>query len=204
MFATATNADILQGKTAVVGKELITGTMKDNSGKLVTGTFDSGGSNYVRGKIPEDGHYDTSSILRVPVTNLVSGNIRSGVNIGGVVGTYSGTLFTGTVTVKIVRMRDTSTTITGYSNLQNKVGTEYVVSYSNSSDYNYLVRKRSVSGSSHGSLIDVGTYKSLDEILLTLYIEGGIITKPLYTQISIPGHTILWGSYSEDNMVFVK
>lgn len=88
--ATATSADILQGKTAVVGKELITGTMKDNSGKLVTGTFDSGGANFIKGKIAEGGYYDASSILQIPVSNLVSGNIRNGVNIGGVVGSFSG------------------------------------------------------------------------------------------------------------------
>lgn len=97
--ATATSADILQGKTAVVGKELITGIMKNNSGKLITGTFDSGGSNFIKSKVPEDGYYDTSSILQVPVANLVSGNIRSGVNIGGVVGNYSASVISRPVSV---------------------------------------------------------------------------------------------------------
>lgn len=87
--ATATNTDILLGKTALVGKELITGTMKNNSGKLITGAFDSGGTNFIKGKIPESGFYDQDSILQIPVANLVSRNIVRGITIGGVTGTYT-------------------------------------------------------------------------------------------------------------------
>lgn len=118
--ATASAANILFGKTAVVGKELITGTMKDNSGKLITGSFKSGGTKYIRGSIPEDGYYNKSSILQVPVTNLTASNIRNGINVGGVVGTYSGDLFSGEVVVKIDQIRDSSATITGYSDLGKK------------------------------------------------------------------------------------
>lgn len=85
--ATATGADILQGKTAVVGKELITGTMPEKSGQTVNGTFVSGTTGYITGKISQEGHYTTNSRLKIPVTNLAAGNIKKGVNIGGVVGT---------------------------------------------------------------------------------------------------------------------
>ena len=89
--ATATGADILQGKTAVVGKELITGTMPEKSGQTVNGTFVSGTTGYITGKISQEGHYTTNSRLKIPVTNLAAGNIKKGVNIGGVTGTLSPT-----------------------------------------------------------------------------------------------------------------
>lgn len=200
--ATASAANILFGKTAVVGKELITGTMKDNSGKLITGSFKSGGTKYIRGSIPEDGYYNKSSILQVPVTNLTSSNIRNGINVGGVVGTYSGDLFSGEVVVKIENIRDTFTTITGYSDLGNKIGVQYLVSYK--TDHSgWLVRKRSVRCSTKGTITEVGTYKSLSEIELNLTIDKGLITKSQYTLISVLHHTILWGDYSEDFNVFV-
>lgn len=89
--ATASSADILQNKTAVVGKELIIGTMPEKAGLTVDGTFDSGSTGYITGKIPQDGHYSISSKLKIPVSNLSAGNIRNGVNVGGVRGTYAGT-----------------------------------------------------------------------------------------------------------------
>lgn len=200
--ATASAANILFGKTAVVGKELITGTMKDNSGKLITGSFKSGGTKYIRGSIPEDGYYNKSSILQVPVTNLTASNIRNGINIGGVVGTYSGDLFSGEVVVKINRIRDSSATITGYSDLGKKIGLEYIISHKTDNS-GWLVRKRSVTSSTQGTITEVGTYNSLSEIELNLTIDKGLITKPLYTSISVLNHTILWGNYSEDHNVFV-
>ncbi len=85
--ATATSKDILQGKTAVAGKELITGSMPDKTGQTVNGTFYSGTTGYITGKIAQEGHYATNSKLKIPVSNLTAGNIKKGINIGGVVGT---------------------------------------------------------------------------------------------------------------------
>lgn len=104
--ATATSADILQGKTAVVGKELVTGSMPEKANQTVNGTFDSGTAGYITGRISQAGHYSTTSKLKIPVTNLAAANIKKGVNIGGIVGTYEtpappGTGFNGTITVSI-------------------------------------------------------------------------------------------------------
>jgi len=53
----------------------------------VNGTFYSGTTGYITGKIAQEGHYATNSKLKIPVSNLTAGNIKKGINIGGVVGT---------------------------------------------------------------------------------------------------------------------
>ncbi len=92
----ATAAQVLAGKTfSTASLSNATGTMVDNSGKTstssyVAGTFRSGTTGYVFAS-PTAGYCSANTYIRVPVTNLSAGNIKKGVNIGGVAGTYNPT-----------------------------------------------------------------------------------------------------------------
>lgn len=89
----ATAAQVLSGKTfSTASLSNATGTMTDNSAKTstssyVTGTFKSGTTGYVFAT-PTAGYCSASTYIRVPVANLSAVNIKKGVSIGGVVGTY--------------------------------------------------------------------------------------------------------------------
>lgn len=85
--ATATAAELLSGKTAYVRGTKITGTMP-NKGS-VTGEIDSVDENYT---IPM-GFHDGSGKVNISAAEkakIVAGNIKSGIEILGVTGTYSG------------------------------------------------------------------------------------------------------------------
>lgn len=83
---TAAVAEILAGKTAHARGALLTGTMPNRGSAAVTVSDTSGTT------IPQ-GYYDGSgkaSIDEASATNLIAGNIKEGVEILGVTGTYSG------------------------------------------------------------------------------------------------------------------
>lgn len=85
--ATATAAEILSGATAYVNKNKITGTMTNNG--AVTGTITTVSQQYT---IPQ-GFHDGSGKVSISATEqakIIAGNIKSGVQILGVTGTYSG------------------------------------------------------------------------------------------------------------------
>lgn len=81
--ATATAATILSGQTAGVKGSMVTGTMTNNGGwsKSITST--------AAVTVPS-GYHDGSGKVQVSDTDLIAGNIKSGVNILGVTGTYAG------------------------------------------------------------------------------------------------------------------
>lgn len=86
--ATAAVAEILQGKTAYVRGQKLTGTMKNNS--AVAGTISSKDEQYT---VPQ-GYYDGSGKVGIVDTEkekLVPANIREGITLLGVEGTMSGT-----------------------------------------------------------------------------------------------------------------
>lgn len=86
--ATATVAEILQGKTAYVRGQKLTGTMKNNS--AVAGTISSKDEQYT---VPQ-GYHDGSGKVGIVDTEkekLVPANIREGITLLGVEGTMSGT-----------------------------------------------------------------------------------------------------------------
>jgi hypothetical protein len=92
--ATATAADILSGKTAYTSTGKITGTIAFQNAKTITpGTS----------KITaiSKGYYASGSVIVSGSSNLAAANIKSGVNIFGVVGTYAGTADT-TIEDKLV------------------------------------------------------------------------------------------------------
>ena len=103
---TAAVAEILTGKTAYARGTKLTGTMPNNGS--VTGTIDEVAEEYT---IPM-GFHDGSgkvSISSTEAAKIVAGNIKSGVEILGVTGTYSGEAIT--AQSKNVTPRTTAQTI---------------------------------------------------------------------------------------------
>lgn len=81
--ATATNAEILYSKTAYVNGSKITGQMPNRG--AVTATITS-----LTPYTIQNGYHDGSGTVSVDSTNISAGNIKSGVTILGIEGTYSG------------------------------------------------------------------------------------------------------------------
>ena len=89
--ATASAADILSGSTAYVGGNKVTGSMTNNGS--VTGTITTKAQQYT---IPT-GYHDGGgkvSIASTEQNKIIAGNIKSGVTILGVEGTYTGEAIT--------------------------------------------------------------------------------------------------------------
>lgn len=85
--ATAVAAEILSGKTAYKAGSKLTGTMTNNGG--VTGTISTVAGQYT---VPQ-GYHDGSGKVGIDATEqakIIAGNIKDGVVILGVTGTYSG------------------------------------------------------------------------------------------------------------------
>ncbi len=85
--ATAVAADILSGSSAYVNGNKITGTMVNNG--AVTGTITTKAQQY---SIPV-GYHDGSGKVSISTTEqnkIIASNIKSGITILGVEGTYSG------------------------------------------------------------------------------------------------------------------
>lgn len=85
--ATATAAEILATKTAYVNKNKITGTMPNNG--AVTGTISTVAGQYT---VPQ-GYHDGSGkvgLASAEQAKIIAANIKQGITILGVVGTYSG------------------------------------------------------------------------------------------------------------------
>lgn len=90
--ATALASDILSGKTAYVNGVKRTGTMTNRG--AVTNTITTQGGTYT---IPS-GYHNGSGKVTANFSNLIASNVKSGVNIGGVVGTFTNGVSTTTVT----------------------------------------------------------------------------------------------------------
>ena len=85
--ADATAAEILYGKTAYVNKNKLTGSMPNRGG--VTGTISTVDGTYNI----QSGYHDGSGTVEIDSTEqakIIEGNIKSGVEILGVTGTYTG------------------------------------------------------------------------------------------------------------------
>ena len=85
--ATASASEILSTKTAYVNKSKITGSMP-NRGQ-VTGTISTKAGTYTI----QNGYHDGSGTVGISSTEqakIIAGNIKSGITILGVEGTYSG------------------------------------------------------------------------------------------------------------------
>lgn len=85
--ANATAAEILSGKTAYVNKNKLTGTMPNRGG--VTGTISTVAGTYSI----QAGYHDGSGTVSIDNTEqakIIASNIKDGVEILGVTGTYTG------------------------------------------------------------------------------------------------------------------
>ncbi|MCR8645575.1 hypothetical protein NV379_23330 [Paenibacillus sp. N1-5-1-14] len=76
--------DVLSGKDAFVNGVKRVGTMTNNG--IVNQTIAT-----QNGQLSLNGYYSTGSMITASFPNLVAGNIKSGVNIGGVVGNFNPT-----------------------------------------------------------------------------------------------------------------
>lgn len=96
---TALVGEILDGKTAAVGGSVIVGTMPNRG--AVTGTISTVSGTYT---IPQGCHdgSGTVSILATEQAKIIAGNIKSGVEILGVTGTYTGEAITAQTKSNIV------------------------------------------------------------------------------------------------------
>lgn len=85
--ANATAAEILSGRTAYVNKNKITGEMTNNG--AVSGTISTKAGTYT---IPAGFHSGLGSVAidSTEQQKIIAGNIKSGITILGVEGTYSG------------------------------------------------------------------------------------------------------------------
>lgn len=95
--ADATAGEILAGKTAYVNKNKLTGQMTNRGG--VTGTISTVAGTYSI----QSGYHDGSGTVAIDSTEqakIIDTNIKSGVTILGVTGTYSG----GTVTADAIQV----------------------------------------------------------------------------------------------------
>ena len=84
---TAARAEILINKTAAVGGSVLTGSMPNNG--AVSGTISTKAGTYT---VPQ-GYHDGSGSVAISSTEqakIIAGNIKSGVQILGVTGTYGG------------------------------------------------------------------------------------------------------------------
>ena len=100
VVGTAVVGDVLSGKTFNSASGVgITGTMTNRG--AVTSTITTQGGQYT---VPS-GYHSGSGKITANITNLVAGNIKSGVNVGGVVGnlvTFSYTNYVFTVTASSI------------------------------------------------------------------------------------------------------
>lgn len=85
--ATVAVAEILAGKTAAARGAILTGTMPNNG--AVTGEIATKDGEYT---VPQGYHDDSGkvSIASAEQAKIIAGNIKSGISILGVTGTYSG------------------------------------------------------------------------------------------------------------------
>lgn len=113
--ATAAVGEILVNKTAYVNKTKLTGTMPNNG--AVTGTISTVAGQYSI----QAGYHDGSGkvgIASAEQAKIIAGNIKSGVEILGVTGTYSGEAITAqSKTVTPTSSQQTVQPDTGYDYL---------------------------------------------------------------------------------------
>lgn len=83
--ANATASQILSSATAYVNGSKVTGTMTNNG--AVSGTIGTKNGSYT---VPTGYHDGSGTVTLTNVSNLVAGNVKSGVSILGVTGNYSG------------------------------------------------------------------------------------------------------------------
>lgn len=112
---------VLEGKyfTSTAGIK-IQGTMPsqtahNSTSNYVAGTFKSGATGYVFATPGSAGYYNTSTYIRVPVANLSAGNIKKGVTVGGIKGTFEGQA---TTPLNLITASNSDSYVTCYNGFQ--------------------------------------------------------------------------------------
>lgn len=128
---TAAVAEILSGRTAHARGALLTGTMTNNG--AVSGTISTKAGTYT---VPQ-GYHDGSGSVGISSTEqakIIAGNIKSGVEILGVTGTYSGEAITSqTKTATPTWASQTIQPDTGYDYLSAVTVASIPIAYSDNS-----------------------------------------------------------------------
>jgi len=83
-YGTAQAGDVLSGKTIGTESGIITGTMPNNGAINNTITTQNGQI------VVPTGYHSGSGIVRAQFANLIAGNVKKDINIGGIVGNYTG------------------------------------------------------------------------------------------------------------------
>lgn len=118
--ATATAAEILSGKTAYKNGAVLTGTMPNRG--AVSGTISTVAGTYTI----QNGYHDGTGTVGIDSTEqakIIAGNIKSGVEILGVTGTYTGS----------ENVKPTTKTVTPYTTAKTYLP-------SDDGDYNYYTQ----------------------------------------------------------------
>lgn len=118
--ATATAAEILAGKTAYKNGAVLTGTMPNRG--AVSGTISTVAGTYTI----QNGYHDGTGTVGIDSTEqakIIAGNIKSGVEILGVTGTYTGS----------ENVKPTTKTVTPYTTAKTYLP-------SDDGDYNYYTQ----------------------------------------------------------------
>ncbi|WP_125140619.1 hypothetical protein [Clostridium transplantifaecale] len=95
-LGSAAASQVLSGATfSTASLSNASGTMPNYSGYTSTGnyvssTFRSATSGYVYASPGATGYYSTGSYLRIPASNLTAANIKKGVSIMGIIGSFEG------------------------------------------------------------------------------------------------------------------
>lgn len=86
-YGTAQAGDVLSGKTIGTESGIITGTMPNRGTINNTITTQNG-----QIAVPQ-GYHNGSGVVKAQFANLVAENVKSGINIGGVVGSFLGSIY---------------------------------------------------------------------------------------------------------------
>lgn len=171
--ATATAANILSGKTAYISSGKTTGTMTNNG--AVTGTISTKTGTYT---IPSGYHSGSGkvSISSTEQNKIIASNIKSGISILGVTGTYTGDSSSSTssnnnceaylidVTNPTVSFKTTSGTIKAYG---------YATATSSSSWGTSTTTMYAFNGTSYYKSV---TYETPSATSITLGVSNGKLT----------------------------
>lgn len=161
---TASASDLLSGKTAYSSSGKITGSMTDR--EAVTGDISTKTGSYT---IPE-GYHNGSGTVSISATEqnkIIASNIKSGVTILGVTGTYTGSSTSSGV--EYCEFSATNPTVT----FSKTTGTLKVYGYAKGASSGWIQTAYAFNGTSYTTVVSYGTGTTTQ---MTLGLSNGQIT----------------------------